>query len=238
MLPTVQLMRSSRLMDYRLTTQLEAVGPFEFRLRCLRDFDEAVDDMFIALSARGDGERLVELCPFFGKLWPSARALSRHLAQIGEAGLADKSVLEAGCGLALPSMVAARLGAAVTATDFHPDVETFLRENLSLNEMQGLRYLAADWQDEATNLGRFDVVVGSDVLYDRAHVKTLSRFLLRHTAEGGLVVITDPGRAYLQDFTSCMEALNFTSMLRIETVADGAGQQDVYLLEFQRGRQH
>jgi predicted nicotinamide N-methyase len=225
-------------MDYRLVTQREAVGPFEFRLRCLRDFDEAVDDMFCALDAVGDGERLMELCPFFGKLWPSARALARHLVKLGPQVLAERKVLEAGCGLALPSMVAARLGARVTATDFHPDVAGFLSGNLAMNGMSGLDYVVADWQDDATRLGLFDVVVGSDVLYDRMHVRTLSSFLLRHTAPGALVVISDPGRAYLQDFTSRMEALNFTSQLRIDSVADGAGIQDVYVLEFRRGGQH
>jgi predicted nicotinamide N-methyase len=194
--------------------------------------------MFTVLDAQGEGERLMELCPFFGKLWPSARALGRYLAQLGGPVLGGKTVLEAGCGLALPSMVAARLGASVTATDFHPDVEAFLQENLALNAMRGVRYVDANWQDDTTSLGRYDVVVGSDVLYDRAHVRTLAHFLLRHTAEGGRIVITDPGRAYLQDFASCMEQLNFSSELRVETVASGAGVQDVYLLEFRRGHQH
>jgi predicted nicotinamide N-methyase len=224
--------------DYRLTLMRATVGDHGFELRCLRDFDEAVDQMFEELEEGGAGEQLIELCPFFGKLWPAARALSAYLAALGTAGLAGRQVLEVGCGLALPSLVAARLGAVVTASDFHPDVAAFLQDNVARNGLGDVAYRVADWRAPALDLGRFDLVIGSDILYDREHALGVSLLLQRHTRPGGRVVITDPGRAYLQEFASRMRDLGFASDLRVEQVRDEVGLKDVFLLEFRRDDGH
>ena len=100
----------------------------------------------------------------FGVIWPSARALASRLTTHE---LRGRRVLELGCGLALPSLVAAKAGAEVTATDQHPDTERFLAENLERNRLQ-VRYARLDWSGaappEVPERG-FDLVLASDVLY-------------------------------------------------------------------------
>lgn len=212
------------LVEYELVEYLEVLRAgdgevLRLKIAALADFDRAVDQMFQALLARGEAERLHELCPFFGNLWPAARGLARFLAGRGRPRLQGRRLLEVGCGLALPGLTAAAFGASVTLSDGHPEVPYFLERNLRLNDMPPVRYCQADWSasaPEGTPLGEFDLVVGSDVLYERSHPELLADFVERHLAPKGEVVIADPGRAYLQDFERCMRERGFATKVDAE----------------------
>src|SRR5262249_32627489 len=56
-----------------------------------------------------------EFLPYWAELWPSGVALASAVSRLVVHGL---RVLELGCGLALPSITAARRGARVLATDW------------------------------------------------------------------------------------------------------------------------
>src|SRR5215204_3004899 len=64
-----------------------------------------------------------EFLPYWAELWPSSLALARAVAGVE---LAGRSVVELGCGLALPSIVASLGGARVTATDWSPDALVYV----------------------------------------------------------------------------------------------------------------
>jgi hypothetical protein len=57
------------------------------------------------------------IAPYWAVLWRSGVALAREL---GSAGLGGRRIVELGCGLAVPSLAAARAGATVLATDACP----------------------------------------------------------------------------------------------------------------------
>src|SRR4051812_5576848 len=117
------------LADYRVKQEAERIGRFDFSVLCLRSLDETIDELFEKLRDQGQENLLNELCPYFGRIWPSARALAEELAELGSDTFSGETALELGCGLALPSLTLARLGAQVTATDSHPAVEEFFRRN-------------------------------------------------------------------------------------------------------------
>src|SRR4051812_3092552 len=121
-------------MNYGLTTQIETIGPLRLQIECLKDLNQTIDEVFKHLEHSGNPQALEELCPYFGVVWPAARGLGEYLAQLPRDAITGKAILELGCGLALPSMVAARLGAEVLATDFHPEVPRFLSSNIQLND--------------------------------------------------------------------------------------------------------
>ena len=73
-----------------------------------RDTEALLDDQAFAED---------EFMPYWAELWPSGLALARRLA--GRA-LRGARVVELGCGLGLPSLVAARGGGRVLATDWSP----------------------------------------------------------------------------------------------------------------------
>jgi hypothetical protein len=56
-------------------------------------------------------------------------------------------VLELGCGLGLPSIVAARAGARVLATDGSPDAVAFAAHSLALDELDG-EVARVDWSEQ------------------------------------------------------------------------------------------
>lgn len=182
-------------MHYRTSVSEEVVGPFHIRLRQLSSFEEAVDEMHAQLTERGEPELLEPLCPYFGVLWPGSRALARWIWEQGASAFDGKSVLELGCGLALPSFVAARLGARVVASDSHPHVPSFLSGNLALNPGVRIAYRHVDWyRGELTST--FDWIVASDVLYERDQAMTLLAFLRRTLSARGRAVILDPDRSF------------------------------------------
>jgi predicted nicotinamide N-methyase len=106
-----------------------------------------------------------EFLPYWAELWPASLALASALPPV--AGL---NVVELGCGLGLPSLVAAAGGARVTATDWAADAVDLLRRNAARNGLQ-LTAQRRDWRDPWP--GRFDLALAADVLYERRNVEPL-----------------------------------------------------------------
>src|SRR5215218_658587 len=71
------------------------------------------------------------LVPYWSVLWRSGVALARELAAAPPA--AGARVVELGCGLGVPSLVAARAGAAVLATDEDPEALELIERNARAN---------------------------------------------------------------------------------------------------------
>ncbi len=136
-----------------------------------------------------------EFLPFWAELWPSARALARRLD--GRA-LRGARVVELGCGLGVPSLAAARAGARVLATDWSQSAIDLLADNARANGLT-LKTARVDWThpDALVAQAPFDLVLASDVLYERRNVSLLLRLLPRLGPE---VWLADPGRAFAQAF--------------------------------------
>jgi len=133
-----------------------------------------------------------EFLPYWTELWPSALALADVVAARDARGL---DVLELGCGLGLPSLVAARGGARVLATDWADDALRLLRANAARNGVP-LETRRLDWREPGA-LGKFDLVLAADVLYVRRYVDVLVELLPRL---GGEILLADPGRPFLRSF--------------------------------------
>jgi predicted nicotinamide N-methyase len=158
--------------------------------------------------------------PLFGVLWPSSRQLAARMA--ARLLLPDERILEVGCGLALASLVSHRRGADVTASDCHPLAAAFLLENLRLNDLPPLPYRHGDWAATADAIalddaasparvqGRFGLIIGSDVLYERDDTGLLSGFIERHALPTAEVLIVDPNRGNRAGFNRRMAVAGFT----------------------------
>ncbi len=139
----------------------------------------------------------------FGLLWPAGLALADEMSRFPIAG---KRILEVGCGLGASSLVLQRRGADVTATDHHPLAEEFLRTNAALNGLPPIPFLQASWTGRNPDLGRFDLLIASDVLYERDHPVALAAFLARHAAPAAEIVVADPNRSNRERFRIAMRA--------------------------------
>jgi predicted nicotinamide N-methyase len=137
--------------------------------------------------------------PYWARPWPSGLALARALA--ADPPAPGARVLELGCGLGAPSVVAARAGARVTATDGAPDAVAFAAHALALNEVDA-EVAHVDWSahgDALAARGPFDLVLAADVLYTRANVAAATRLWPRLVAPGGALWLADPQRAGARD---------------------------------------
>ena len=157
--------------------------------------------------------------PLFGLLWPSGAHLAARLA--ARPVQAGERILEVGCGLALASLVGHRRGADLTASDCHPLAGVFLAENLRLNALAPMKYRHGHWSATLSQTqhavdaglqalaGRFDLIIGSDLLYERDDGGALARFIGRHAAPGAQVWIVDPDRGNRPGFNRHMGAQGF-----------------------------
>jgi predicted nicotinamide N-methyase len=130
-----------------------------------------------------------EFLPYWAELWPASIALAAALPDV--AGL---RVVELGCGLGVPSLLAAARGAEVTATDWATAAVDLLRENAARNGLE-LRIEVRDWREPWDE--RFDLALAADVLYEQRNVEPLLE-RLRELAPKALVGLA--GRPYEAEF--------------------------------------
>ncbi|SFC61944.1 Lysine methyltransferase [Polaromonas sp. OV174] len=170
--------------------------------------------------------------PIFGLLWPSGRVLAHAMLTYE---LEGKRILELGCGLALASLVVHRRGGNITASDCHPLAADFLRENLKLNHLPVMKYQTGNWSRANPLLARFDLIIGSDVLYDRDQPEALSQFIGLHTQPDAEVLIVDPDRGNRASFNRKMDAMGYArSETLISTLPGGATKYKGRLLRYRK----
>jgi len=136
-----------------------------------------------------------EFLPYWAELWPSGLALA---AEVAARPLDDRRVLELGCGLGLPGLVAALGGADVLATDWSPDAIALLRENAAGNDIR-LEAEVVSWLEPEQLVARapWDLVLAADVLYERRNVDPLVALLPQLGPE---VLVAEPGRPAAAEF--------------------------------------
>jgi len=196
---------------------VRVAGGADLRIRSLLDCQQYADPDGAADAAGISAANW----PLFGQIWPS----SEKLADLMQAwAFGDCRVLEAGCGLALASMVIHRRGGNVTASDCHPLTEKFLRANLLLNQLPGLPYRTGHWLRANPQLGTFDLIIGADLLYDRGQPGPLAAFIGEHAAPQAEVLIVDPNRGNRSAFHRGMKQSGFclTETTLNEPLADGS----------------
>ena len=139
-----------------------------------------------------------EFLPYWAELWPSGVALARA---VGVHALGGRRVVELGCGLGLPSIAAALAGGRVLATDWSSAAVARAADNAARNDAV-IETLVCSWVEPEPIVARgpWDVVLASDVLYERRDVAPLLAVLPPLLAGRGEAWIADPGRAPAEEF--------------------------------------
>jgi predicted nicotinamide N-methyase len=190
----------------------------DLQLRSLLDRQQFYDPL-------GEAERegiSSSAWPIFGLLWPSGRVLAHAMLTYEFGG---KRILELGCGLALASLVVHRRGGDITASDCHPLAADFLLENLAINQLPAMKYQTGNWSRANPLLKRFDLIIGSDDLYDRGQPEVLSQFIALHAQPDAEVLIVDPDRGNRVSFNRKMEALGYLHTETRVTALPGDGSK-------------
>lgn len=140
--------------------------------------------------------------PFWGFPWAGGQALARYL--LDNAGtVRHRRVLDIASGSGLVAIAAVRAGAAaVTASEIDPLAAAAITLNCAANgvrpagivgDVLGGHIVAVD----AAAVAGTEVVLAGDAFYERSLAGQLLPFLHRCRAAGTLVLVGDPGRAYL-----------------------------------------
>ncbi len=197
-----------------------------WRVQAARDHDSlmAASDRFLAF-------------PFGLLLWESAPALAADLAENAEI-VTGKSLLELGAGVGLPGIVARAHGAAaVRQTDHISEALTLCRANAETNGVDGIELALANW-DAWTDARSYDVIIGSDVIYERSAHAPLAAILECNLAPGGRVLLADQGRMDTPKFLDDLAAAGWKSQQRRRTIPalmrGGADTVDIDIIELWR----
>jgi predicted nicotinamide N-methyase len=214
---------------YQMKTVAVPIGGRVYQLCVLADHQQfAADEGAAELAGISSAT-----WPHFGQLWPAGNVLAERLAGFAIAG---KRILEVGCGMALSSLVLHGRGADITASDHHPLAAEFLARNARLNDMTAVAYADTHWDRPDATLGLFDLIVASDVLYERGHAVGIAEFIARHTAPIAEVLISDPGRGNAAALRRLLMEQGFScDEQRLAFSADDRPPYRGRLLHFQRG---
>lgn len=214
---------------YKTINHVRKLGSKVYVLEAIRSLDEAIDDLCEVLTEEEQKDPFAEdLCPYFGILWPAGEGLSIYLNDHPEI-VKNKTVLELGAGLGYPSLVATYLGGKVLTTDYHPDVESYFKRNCRHSGIN-CDYLRLNWREDSQDIGLFDVVMGSDVLYENKHAREVAKGLIRFLKPNGKILLSDPGRNYLQPFLEAMKAEGYTE----ESALIPVGDKEIFVFLFSK----
>jgi predicted nicotinamide N-methyase len=170
-----------------------------------------------------------ERLPYWADLWPSARVLADRVIALHGDG---RSLVELGCGCGLVTTCASIAGFDVVASDYYDDAVRFAQVNAKRNGAPLVRGLVLDWRDLPPDVESFEVVLASDVLYERTYGPLMARVLARTLAKSGVAIVADPGRIARDEFLRGLEPHGLTLTDRTERpFEDGAVRQTITLLE-------
>jgi predicted nicotinamide N-methyase len=170
---------------------------------------ENLDELFDALVNKGSDHPDVidERIPYWADLWASAIGLSQYLVD-NTTLIHDKKVLEIGCGLGLPAIVAGKLGAAqTTATDYLPEALDFAKLNWARNlSLETAQFEQLDWRNipeiykQAPPQYKPDILLAADVAYEKRAFTPLLEAFDHLVKPEGTILIAEPNRYISKDF--------------------------------------
>jgi len=174
-----------------------------------------------------------ERLPYWADIWPSSTILAARLREMNGEGA---KALELGCGVGLCTIAARSIGFSVLSTDYYEDALEFTRANVSRNLGVEARVMLVDWRHLPDNLGRYDFLFASDVLYEREYAILLPQIMDKTLADKGWALIADPGRVGVPVFLEvCAELGLVANKDETRPFASGEIRQRIDLYSVRRG---
>jgi ETFB lysine methyltransferase len=185
----VKRLRAELERRFRTTTRRMRIAERDVDL-----FSPANADDLISEDDYVKDERL----PYWADLWPSSQILANEVALMR---LRGQRVLELGCGLGVVAIGAAIAGAEeVVATDYYDDALLFAALNVAEATGEEIQTRMVNWVSMPSGLGKFDVVLASDVLYEHRYAPLVADAIALTLRRGGEAIVADPGRIALEAF--------------------------------------
>ena len=212
---------------FRVVTDSIPVGNGFFEM--LRP--DSADDLISEEDFVGD-ERL----PYWAAIWPSSIVLAGELAAGRiSAAAGKKRTVEIGCGVGVVTTAAMKTGLDVLATDYYEPALEFTRANTCRNLAREAVTRMVNWRELPSKLGRFDLLLASDVLYEREYAGLLPRVFDKLLQFDGRAVIADPGRVSTPAFLYACKGAGFKVVEKKSLPWEsGAIKQKIYIYTIAR----
>jgi predicted nicotinamide N-methyase len=184
---------------YRTVTEPIQVGSLRLNFTRIEDPDRVLDevaeeaDLREKIAGRASADESLHL-PYWAELWDSALGMATFLERHWRIAPPRKAlnVLDLGCGMGLAGTAAAALGHRVLFADLEAPALLFAQLN-SLDFAARIRTRRLNWQRDRLD-EQFDLILGSDILYERAQWPHLETFWRHHLAKTGTILLGEPGR--------------------------------------------
>ena len=210
-------LRAELMRRFRTTTRSLRVAERDVALLSPANADDLIsEDDYVR------DERL----PYWADLWPSAQILANEVAIMRFRG---QRVLELGCGLGVVAIGAVLAGAEVTATDYYDDALLFAQLNVAETTGTTIATRMVDWVSMPEDLGKFDVVLASDVLYEHRYASMVADAIAKTLVRGGEAIVADPGRIALDEFLEECSDRGLASEPDVRPYVDGEIKQTITL---------
>ena len=147
-----------------------------------------------------DKEDVFSEFPLWSKIWEASIVLANHMAAMPVDP--QKNLLEIGCGIGLVGTVAARCGHRITMTEYNRDSLNFARANVRVNhttESLEPGIVELDWTKPALE-GRFDMILGSEVVYKEEYFEPLLGLFRRYLKPEGEIILAEGLRKTSMEF--------------------------------------
>ncbi len=184
---------------------------------------KSVDDLINEEEFNRDGR-----LPYWADVWLSALGLADRIVKEQGDG---RRLLELGCAVGFLSLLASKVGFQVTATDYYPEACDFTRLNAHRNGLSLSGARVVDWREYPNDLAGFDVVIASDVLYEKPYCDLVAACYARSMTRDGLGILSDPQRTLAAGFPAACEkhGLRIVSQIGVPVEKEGRRQMiDLY----------
>jgi predicted nicotinamide N-methyase len=186
----------------------ELVEAIERRFETVVSDVEAGNKTFSILRPRNSDDLIREedfvkdeRLPYWADIWPSSTILAAHLVGLAKhAQRTRRKGLELGCGVGLVTTAAMVAGYDMLATDYYTDALAFTRANAWRETGLSPDARMIDWRAFPDEVSGYDLILASDVLYEKEYARLLPGIFKRALAPGGMVIVADPGRIGVPEF--------------------------------------
>jgi predicted nicotinamide N-methyase len=154
------------------------------------------ETVLLHFEEHAESKERIGIDPYWAHLWPTSLVLAEKILASDWSG--QRTAIELGCGIGLAGLAALAAGLEVTFTDYNPRAVELALENARRCGFENASGFVLDWRSPPAM--KFDVILASDVIYDRDFHVPLMNTLETLAHERSLVWIGDGGRGATEDF--------------------------------------